>query len=263
MPVLEPSTDRPSFLKRPRHLRDSQENTFRLVAPKLSPGACDTTYRKGSRKKLTIKELQLPVFCTGRQTIKPRELYRPELCATTATHSGPNHTTYRNGGNLDPITPRVDDKCSHDPENPMSTLKCSNCGKIFQSKSNSKLSRDRCKIEGYHCEACVVMLGKKNSQTNGIMSAGSSRAQQRDEVSKPETKRLFDKGGQEASNTSDCFEVFTCALCYLKFSSRLNINKHIFEVHRRGKGYFCKICKLWFETEGSLDIHKKSCKHHP
>lgn len=63
----------------------------------------------------------------------------------------------------------------------------------------------------------------------------------------------------KATDNCDLLELFGCKYCYLKFSTELNLKRHLFEAHQSGKGFTCENCEVFFENCGSLLMHKNLC----
>ncbi len=60
----------------------------------------------------------------------------------------------------------------------------------------------------------------------------------------------------------DSLNKFRCIVCYKRFATKINLKRHVSEVHERVKKCYCEICDKPFTRKGYLKHHSKHTKSH-
>lgn len=259
LPLLEPVKYGISRVSRNHLLRDSLDSTFWSGEPKLFPTCQNTAHQRDSRKNVILDALQAAPSYHENSNLELNGTSRLKRRAVTVKNASLQQIDPRSSKNLKLAPLHAENQYANNRADRRGSNECGYCGMTLDTRDGSSIHHKGYGLEGSRCQACSTKARAESTRADQIKNTGSPLVQTKDRLNKHMTKSLIKI--EETAARANCFEVFTCTFCYLKFSCELNLSKHVFDVHRRGKGYSCESCEIWFETLGSLNIHKGLTDH--
>ena len=126
-------------------------------------------------------------------------------------------------------------------------------------RTTKERPKSACKVT---CEVCELQFASKQVKDRHLMEQHSDP----DRIQCPECSNTFSRkdkfvchlatvhGGKEQN-------VFTCYHCKKTFTDRLNLESHIYDVHKKIKRYECPDCPEEFSRLSTLKRHMERNKH--